>query len=220
MFMKGACEELYMTGGRNGKAVNNFVHVNYLAHFYLAHPNEDLMFGNYIGDGVKGSMLEAYSHGVQRGIRFHRFIDTFTDANKLVLEAKKMFYPSQSKFSPVVVDVWFDHLLAQRWEEYSATQLHEFATRCYQIIDRHPEPMPDRSAGFYRYMVSNNILQGYAKREGILKVFRGMDSRTKFNSNMADSLTVVEKQNDKMNDLFAEFFPELMKVCAQWKEEH
>ena len=73
--------------------------VNYLAHFYLAYPEPDLMFGNYIGDGVRGSNFKEFSDAVARGIRFHRFIDTYTDAHEEVLKAKKLFYPSMG-FSP------------------------------------------------------------------------------------------------------------------------
>ena len=84
------------------------------------------MFGNYIGDGVKGSDLSRYSENVQRGIRFHRFIDSFTDDHLLVRDAKKFFYPSQAKFSGVVVDVLFDHLLALNWGKICQARIELF----------------------------------------------------------------------------------------------
>jgi acyl carrier protein phosphodiesterase len=194
--------------------------VNYLAHFYLAQPDKDLIFGNYIGDGVRGSKLVQFAEPVQRGIRFHRFIDSFTDAHELVLEAKSMFYPTQSKFSGVVVDVLFDHLLATNWQTYSNEYLNQFAQRCYAVIDDHNGVMPVRSERFYRYMVSNNILEQYQHREGIRKVLLGMDSRTKFSSNMAESVDVLDEVSSDLNRIFQGFFPELKRECERWRAEN
>lgn len=194
--------------------------VNYLAHFYLAYPDPDLMFGNYIGDGVRGSDFNGFSHEVARGIRFHRFIDTYTDTHDEVSQAKRLFYPSQAKFSGVVVDVMFDHILALHWKEYCDIDLNDFAKHCYQVIDDHHNILPLRSERFYQYMAGQNILPKYATEEGITQVFRGMDSRTKFSSNMLSSISDAEPFKDELTDHFKRFFPNLVDVCEAWKKEN
>jgi acyl carrier protein phosphodiesterase len=194
--------------------------VNYLAHFYLADPEKDLMFGNYIGDGVKGSDLTGYSENVQRGIRFHRFIDSYTDTHKIVKEAKKLFYPNQRKFSGVVVDVLFDHLLALNWKQHADQELNAFAKHCYEVIDSHPETLPIRSERFYGYMVSNNLLEDYGSESGIQRVFIGMDSRTKFSSNMSSSLEDLNTYRTEFSQMFEQFFPDVIKATGKWKQEN
>jgi acyl carrier protein phosphodiesterase len=194
--------------------------MNYLAHFYLARPDPDLTFGNYIGDGVKGSDLKMYSEAVQRGIRFHRFIDSFTDSHEVVLDAKKIFYPSQAKFSGVVTDVLFDHFLAVNWDQYSKQNLQDFAKGCYRAVNEHPKAMPIRSVRFYQYMTSNNILEGYSTLIGIQRVFEGMDSRTKYQSNMSEAVVNLENHFDELTQLFHAFFPDLKNSCEHWKSEH
>lgn len=212
--------EVYTIGWWGGETVDNFAFVNYLAHFYLAQPEKDLIFGNYIGDGVRGSMLNQFSEPVQRGIRLHRFIDSFTDSHELVLKAKAMFYPTQSKFSGVVVDVLFDHLLAANWKQYSDEQLSHFAKRCYTDIDMHQGLLPERSKRFYHYMVSNNILEQYQSREGIRKVLVGMDSRTTFTSSMAESVDTLDDLADDLKVFFDGFFPDLKQECERWRKEN
>lgn len=194
--------------------------MNYLAHFYLAYPDEDLMFGNYIGDGIKGKDLSQYSDNVKRGIQFHRFIDTFTDQHSLVQEAKKRFYKSQRKFSGVVVDVLFDHILAKQWTDHADEQLFQFAQQCYSTIEKHPEPMPLRSERFFHYMVSNNILEGYASVSGIERVLMGMDSRTAFDSNMVNSISDYMRHKPELHAIFTEFFPQLINATKQWLKEN
>lgn len=194
--------------------------MNYLAHFLLADPDEDLMFGNYIGDGVKGSFMNQYSNGIIRGIKLHRFIDTYTDSHALVLAAKKLFYPTQSKYSGVVVDVLFDHILALNWNQYHEESLDFFAQRCYNVVSAKHEQMPQRSRSFYNYMVMNNMLVNYARLEGITQVFKGMDARTKYNSNMTDAIYLPEHQLSELVSYFEVFFPELIEACNQWKQEN
>lgn len=192
--------------------------MNYLAHFYLATPEPDLMFGNYIGDGVKGSDFTKYSNEVIRGIKFHRFIDTYTDSHQIVSEAKKFFYPTQAKFSGVVVDVLFDHMLAINWEHFYPDSLENFAEFCYKTVGSRNDEMPIRSSRFYQYMVGNDILSNYATTQGIQQVFRGMDSRTKYQSNMLESIEVLAEIKEDFNELFSQFFPELMGACKEWRE--
>ena len=53
--------------------------MNYLGHFILSHPNQELVTGNFIGDFVKGNDYLNYPEGISRGIKMHRFIDEYTD---------------------------------------------------------------------------------------------------------------------------------------------
>lgn len=178
------------------------------------------MFGNFIGDGVRGSDLRRFPAQIARGVRFHRFIDTFTDGHDDVLNAKKLFYPSQSKYSGVVVDVLFDHLLALKWDEHHVETLEDFAKRCYAVIDEKSRFLPTRSERFFRYMVQKQILTQYATREGIVNVFQGMDHRTSFASNMAEALGESEAFWVELNTCFDRFFPNLITACNEWKEIH
>ena len=55
--------------------------MNHVAHCFLSYPDAELLFGNFIGDYVKGRTWQDYPEGVQRGILLHRAIDVFTDTH-------------------------------------------------------------------------------------------------------------------------------------------
>lgn len=194
--------------------------MNYLAHFYLAYPHDELMFGNFIGDGVKGSDLMRFSEGIQRGIRFHRFIDSYTDSHPEVAEAKRLFQPFQGKYSPVVVDVMFDHLLATKWSDFHQLSLEQFAEMCYSLMAQKQAMMPERSARFYGYMVSNNLLINYGNRDGLDRVFQGMDNRARFASEMKATYDNFITVKDEFTSRFDAFFPDLIHHCELWKTQH
>lgn len=192
--------------------------MNYLAHFYLAYPEAELMFGNYIGDGVKGSDLSKYNDAIKRGIKFHRFIDFYTDSHELVHKAKAMFYPSQGKFAGVVTDVLFDFQLANNWHKFHKQALSNFSESCYITVAEFRHLMPLRSDRFYQYMVQNDILNNYRHALGIRNVFRGMDSRTSFDSNMIKAIDVMHENEIEFSRIFHDFFPQLISATAQWKK--
>ena len=194
--------------------------VNYLAHFYLADPDPELMFGNYIGDGIRGGDLRGLPLQIARGVRFHRFIDTYTDAHQEVVSAKSLFYPSQGKFSPVVVDVLFDYLLAKEWKKYHAETLSAFARRCYALVEERMDMLPVKTKRFYHYMRMNDLLNQYATKRGIQEVLIGMDHRTKFESRMSDAFSGMEANLNAFQGNFERFFPDLVEACVLWKTKH
>lgn len=190
--------------------------MNYLAHFYLAFPEPALTFGNFIADGVRGSATQAYSAEVQRGIRFHRFVDAFTDASPQVKAAKKEFAP-HGKYAGVLVDVWFDHLLAKNWEHFHADPLAQFAPRCTALVQHYAEPLPPRSERFLGYLVQTNALVNYAHRDGMVKVLQGMDTRTRFPTLLAHSWQQFAPAEAELWVLFQDFFTSLLEASDDWK---
>ena len=79
--------------------------MNCLAHIYLSGNDEELLFGNFIGDGVKGNQIDDYRPEIQAGINLHRFIDHYTDNHLVTAEARKIIRPDFRKYAGVVLDV-------------------------------------------------------------------------------------------------------------------
>ena len=86
--------------------------MNYLAHFHLSNNDTNLIIGNYIADDVKGKAYLNYSQEIQRGILLHRRIDDYTDSHDIVLGSKDLIRHHQNKFTPVVMDVFYDYFFS------------------------------------------------------------------------------------------------------------
>jgi acyl carrier protein phosphodiesterase len=65
-----------------------------------------------IADFVKNREREFLPMEIQKGIKLHRAIDTFTDAHPVVHQAKRFFSPMVRLYAGAFVDVSFDYFLA------------------------------------------------------------------------------------------------------------
>jgi acyl carrier protein phosphodiesterase len=92
--------------------------MNHLAHFVLSGGDADSAIGNFVADFITNRQLPTFSAGVQRGIWLHREIDAFTDAHPIVKQSTKRLHPFHHKYSPVIVDVYYDYLLAKNWDRF------------------------------------------------------------------------------------------------------
>jgi len=185
--------------------------MNYLAHFYLSDYDENLIVGNYIADDVKGKKaFLTYSKDVQDGILLHRKIDDFTDNHEWVLRSKARIREQQRKYSPVVIDVFYDYFLAKCWHIYSKDDLKEFTHLIYKVLFKNIAKLPLDSQMRLPFMAKNNWLYNYREVRGIQKALTGLSKRTTFENKMDEAhYLLIELENDFQSD-FELFFPELI----------
>jgi acyl carrier protein phosphodiesterase len=100
--------------------------MNHLAHVLLAGDDEALQLGGMLGDFVRGQPDPAlFPAPVIRGIRLHRAIDSYTDGHPEVLAAKASLPPPYRRYAGILLDMWFDHLLARDFSHWSAQPLED-----------------------------------------------------------------------------------------------
>ncbi|EJF08967.1 ACP phosphodiesterase [Pontibacter sp. BAB1700] len=189
--------------------------MNYLAHIFLSGDDEALLLGNFIADAVKGKQLELYPAGIARGIKLHRLIDTYTDTHPIVSETKARLRPHFRKYAPVVADLYFDHFLASRFDEFSNEPLEPYTTRIYTLINQHLSNLPERVQYFFPYMMRQNWLLSYAEVSGIAQALGGLSRRTSFESGMERAGEELLKNYTLYREDFSLFFPELIAYVEE-----
>lgn len=183
--------------------------MNFLAHAHLSGENDDLLFGNFIADAVKGNGMLNYDGDVRLGIRLHRRIDTFTDKHDIVRKSVGRVRNSFGKYSGIVIDIFYDHFLAVAWRDFHKETLPFFAYRVYQILQNRYQILPDRTKRMLPYLIAQNWLVGYSNFEGLTQVFYGMDRRTDFQSGMRTAVDDLRKNYNELQSDFSMFYPEL-----------
>ena len=58
---------------------------------------------------MKGNKINDFDSDIKKGIQLHREIDQFTDSHPIVRESKLRLRADFRHYSPVIVDVFYDH---------------------------------------------------------------------------------------------------------------
>lgn len=194
--------------------------MNHLAHLFLSQSDINLMIGNFIADHVKGKQINSFSKEIVRGIKMHREIDAFTDHHPTVKQSKERLYPKYHKYSSVIVDMFYDHILARNWDTYSPISLKSFASSSYQILNAQSELFPEHSKRFLHYMSKYDWLTDYVTLEGISKALNGLAQRANFDSKMDQSPIDLKRDYKEYEAEFKVFFPLLFEHCQEWLKLH
>jgi len=184
--------------------------MNFLAHLYLSGSNVDIRLGNFIGDYVKGKNLSNYPDGVQKGIILHRSIDSFTDKHNATRSCIELLRPGYGKYAGVVVDVLFDHVLANEWNKYSDSELKSFTRSFYFQMVRKHSLLPDRVKRFLPFMIQSNRLYSYKTYDGLKRAIEIMSSVTSLPENSAYAIDTLKSNYAFFTNQFNIFFPELI----------
>lgn len=183
--------------------------MNFLAHAHLSFHQPDILIGNMISDFVKGKKQYDYDLGIQKGIRLHRNIDSFTDNHLQTKRAKQLFKPAVGSYSGAFVDVVFDHFLALDTNEFSLPSLAVFAEDTYAILNNNIVKLPPMFATMLPYMQQQNWLYNYHTTAGIQKSFQGIARRAAYLDDSSSAYIAFHQHYNALADCYQSFFPEL-----------
>lgn len=197
--------------------------MNFLAHFLLSADDDELRLGNLLGDVVKGR-VERYTppgvtERVRTGIRLHRAIDSFSDQHAVVRRSKQRIAGRYGRLSGVIVDVYYDHVLAREWPTHGQGDLHAFVTDVYRTLRENLRWLPPDVHPLVRAMTRGNWLAGYARVEGIEAALRGMARRTPVAAGIGTATEELVAHYPAFSEDFAEFLPELRAHCEAFLVE-
>jgi len=185
--------------------------MNYLAHSFLSNNNPALIVGNFVADHISGNHFENYPPDIIEGVKLHRRIDTFTDSHLKFKESKRLFYNGYEKYSGILIDIYFDHLLAKNFHNYSQISLNAYCNTVYSVYNEHKQLLPESSNGFLNYVLQNNIYYAYSTVEGIEKVLYHLSHRIKHGIWLNESITLFTDNEEELQNNFDQFFSDALK---------
>lgn len=182
--------------------------MNYLAHLHLGGDAPAQLLGSLYGDFVKGPLAGRWPQDIERAIRLHRRIDVFTDAHPLVEQARSRFPRERRRFSGIVLDIFFDHCLALRWDDFHAQPLPVFTARVYQVLAAEPV-LPERLALIAPRMAAQDWLGSYRDFGVLEQVLQGMQRRLSWPQGLDGALPELEALYQPLSEDFLAFYPQL-----------
>ena len=194
--------------------------MNFLAHLYLARHSDDALLGAMLGDFVGTSGLDRWNAEVRREILLHRRIDSYTDQHPAVREARALFPEGRRRYAGILLDVYFDHLLARDWPRYHPVDLDRFNARFYGLLLARIHELPENLRAIAPSIARHDWLGSYRERDSVDHAVRRIATRLSRNGDkLVDCLPLLREHEDAVAGRFEDFFPELQAYVARVRAE-
>ena len=151
--------------------------MNFLAHLHLSAGTPASMLGGIVADFMRVPDFAALPPDVQDGVRLHRSIDGFTDRHPRVLASVRRVSDRFGWFAGIVIDIYYDHVLARDWPRYSPEPLAAFAGRAYAALETVFPVATDEGKPFIRRFIDHDFLASYATADGIADTLARVSDR-------------------------------------------
>lgn len=190
--------------------------MNYLAHLHIADHTQTSLLGNFLGDFVKGNPDGLYNVDVVKGIRLHRFVDSYTDSHPLIKSVKPLFLKELRRFSPISLDMFWDHCLAKYWLNFHPNSLTDFSIRAEtRIADESlalSQPLPVRFEKISQLVWQGRWFEHYAELENIEFALQRIASRSPRMAPLANTFDTLTTHYDVLCDTFFQLYPEVLEA--------
>ena len=198
--------------------------MNYLAHLHIAEHTQTSLLGNFLGDFVKGNPDVQFYDEVVVGIRLHRFVDSYTDNHPLTKSVKPLFKKEMRRFSPIALDMFWDHCLAKNWSAFHHSSLSDFSQRAQVAIasdsSKLSQPLPAQFEKVSALVWQGKWFEHYRELKNIDFALQRIASRRPRMAPLAETFVTLATHYDELHGLFFELYPDILKAClAETKKE-
>ncbi len=192
--------------------------MNFLAHALLAGDDPALIVGGVVGDWIKGTLPGILPADLVSGVTLHRAIDTFDETNPHFCRSRSRISKQRRRYAGVLVDIFYDHLLALHWAELHQQPLQSYCASVYGLIKDRLHDLPPDSHAALNMMAKEDWLSSYAHIESIADVLQRMSHRARQPNPLADGEQELLSDVEGFTDDFHGWLFDTKVYSQRWVE--
>ncbi len=185
--------------------------MNYLAHFHLAWPHEDLVAGGLEGDYHKGPLPGRLPESLQAGVSLHRAIDGFTDRHPLLAELRAQFPEGSRRYAGILMDLSFDYFLSRHWQDFSDVSHTEFSGAVYDMLARREAELSEPARQMALRLAEYDVLMQYTQWDMVTASAARIGKRLKRANPLHRAEELLAPLQEELERVFLVFYPELQR---------
>jgi acyl carrier protein phosphodiesterase len=193
--------------------------LNFLAHALLAGDTPALIVGGVVGDWIKGTLPGALPDDLAQGVALHRAIDQFAESQPAFNRSRSRVSPVRRRYAGILVDVFYDHLLAKNWTAIHKPPLDEYCEAVYGLIRDRLHDLPVSAHPALMLMAQENWLASYARIEGIEDVLARMSRRARQPNSLMHGEQEYLADVDGFTGDFHVWLADAREFCRQWQDK-
>lgn len=191
--------------------------MNFLAHALLAGDHSALVVGGVVGDWIKGPLPGPLPDDLSRGVTLHRAIDSFAETHPAFQTSRSRISLGRRRYAGVLVDVFYDHLLARDWLEHHDQPLTAYCRKVYRMIGDRLGHLPEASHPALKLMAAEDWLSSYADMKGIADVLARMSRRARQPNPLAGSEQELLDDINGFGQDFDNWLQDALRFVSQWR---
>lgn len=192
--------------------------MNFLAHALIAGDAEADRIGGLIGDFIKGPLPAGLPPDLASGVALHRAIDSFADRHPAFIASRARVSPLRRRVSGVLVDLFYDHLLARDWGDFGPGALKHYSAQLYALLDEFADALPEKALDAAARMRAHDWFSAYRRVEA---VGEAIDRMAVYRLHRANTLGggIEEFLADPQGfaDDFRSFLPDVLAFAEDWR---
>lgn len=192
--------------------------MNFLAHALLAGEAPALIVGGVAGDWVKGALPGTLPPDLARGVALHRAIDHYSETHPAFCRSRARISPPRRRYAGVLVDIFYDHLLARDWVAVHHRPLHDYCAGVYRMIEARLADLPDHARDALRLMAREDWLSSYAEIAGIADVLARMSRRARQPNPLEHGEAEFISDAEGFGEDFRAWLADITVYCREWRE--
>lgn len=192
--------------------------MNFLAHALLGGDVETDRIGGLIGDFIKGPLPGALPPALAAGVALHRAIDSFAERHAAFQASRARVTPARRRVSGIMVDLFYDHLLARYWSDYGPGLLEEYTAGLYASLQTHEPFLPENAQGVTMRMRTQDWLGAYREVEAIGRAIDRMAVyRFRHANPLAGGIEEFIADAGGFEADFRSFLPDALGFAVAWR---
>jgi len=191
--------------------------MNFLAHALLAGDDPALIVGGVVGDWIKGPLPGVLPPDLARGVALHRAIDSHAETHPAFNASRARVSAARRRYAGVLVDIYYDHLLARDWSRHDGRALGDYCVGIYRQITCRLDELPATARDPLRRMAEQGWLESYATIDGIADVLERMSRRARRPNPLAGGEAELAADQDGFAADFGHWLPDARAFAAGWR---
>ena len=184
--------------------------MNLLAHLHLSDGlPAGVAAGNLLADFLRRCGAEAPAGDFAAGVRLHRAIDAFADADPVLRAARAGFAPPWRRWGGILLDLAGDYFLTRDWPRYSSVPLRDHVAARLADVQRYLQDRPSPLRPLVDRLLAEEWLLSYGTLDGLRLAFERMARRSAAAAALRGAEREIERRQPELQAAFDEFYPRI-----------
>jgi acyl carrier protein phosphodiesterase len=182
-----------------------------LMNAFFSYQDPETMVGSFLSGGYINNHHNPFNKNIEQGQAISQSLDLFIENHPVCQEALLRLAPKARKYGNRILRLYYDHLLARNWANYSEVDYTTFCEMILGVLKTHNHLFPYKPKRVVNRVVRKKLITSLSTLNGLNEYIQEMTRYNSYNSIVQESIGDLAKYYDTFNREFNLIFPQMEK---------